>query len=135
MTPEFLAAVIDTLLPGDGILPSGTQVPPAHSAYARDHRAVFDAISGQAGRCELFVRADEGTRAAILKSVESAMTDAFSALLVSVLSDYYQAVPVLSALKWRSDPPQPPGHAVPKLDDPTAERLDRVRRRSPFWRV
>lgn len=141
MTPEFLAAVIDALLPGERTappgampLPSGTQAGLDPAAYASSHRAVFDAIAAQAGSCELFVRADESARDAILKTVERVIPDAFRALLTTVLSDYYEAPPVLTALGWRIDPPQPTGHALPPLDILTAERLERARRRDKLWR-
>jgi hypothetical protein len=141
MTPEFLAAVIDTLLPGEQAappgtmpLPRGTQADLDPAAYSSSHRAVLNAIAAQAGSCELFVRADESARDAILKAVERAMPDAFGALLATVLSDYYEAPPVLAALRWRIDPPQPTGHALPTPDIPTAERLERARRRGKLWR-
>jgi hypothetical protein len=134
MTPEFLAAVIDTLLPGDDALPSGTRARLDPAAYAGSHGAVFDAIAAQAGGGELFVRADESARCEVLKSVERALPDAFRALLVVVLSDYYESPPVLAALGWRIDPPQPSGHTMPRLDDPTTERLERVGRRAKLWR-
>ena len=135
MTPEFLAAVIDTLLPGDDALPRGPQAGLDPAAYASAHRAAFDAVAAQAGSDERFVRGDAGARNAILKAVELTLPDAFRALLVAVLSDYYEAPPVLVALGWRIDPPQPSGHAIPKLDDPTTERLERVGRRAKLWRA
>jgi hypothetical protein len=135
MTPEFLAAVIDTLLPGDDALPSGTRAGLDPAAYASAHRAAFDAIAAEAGSDDPLVRVDAGARNAILKAVERALPDAFRALLLAVLSDYYEAPPVLVALGWRIDPPQPSGHAIPKLDDPTTERLERVGRRAKLWRA
>ena len=135
MTPEFLAAVIDTLLPGDDALPSGTQADLDPAAYADSHGAAFAAIAAQVGGGELFVRADESARCEALKAVEQLKPDVFRALLVAVLSDYYEAPPVLAALGWRIDPPQPSGHAMPKLDDPTTERLERVGRRGKLWRA
>jgi hypothetical protein len=135
MTPEFLAAVIDTLLPGDDALPSGTQAGLNPAAYGASHRAVFGAIAAQAGGDDLFARADENVRCAALAAIERAAPDAFRALLVSVLSDYYEAPPVLAALGWRTDPPQPAGHAMPELNDLTAERLERARRRAKLWRA
>jgi hypothetical protein len=142
MTPEFLAAVIDTLLPGEEKvppgatpLPSGTQAGLDPAAFSNAHRAVFDAIAVRAGSCELFVRADEGARSAIVKTVERALPDAFRALLTTVLSDYYEAPPVLAALGWRSEPPQPAGHAIPTTDEPTVRRLARVTERGALWRA
>jgi hypothetical protein len=134
MTAEFLAAVIDTLLPGDDVLPSGTQAGLDPAAYAGSHRVVFDAIAAQARGAELFVGTDEKARNAVLRSVERATPDLFRALLTNVLSDYYEAPAVLGALGWRSEPPQPSGHSVPAIDEVTAERLDRVRRRASLWR-
>jgi hypothetical protein len=135
MTHAFLAAVIDALLPGDDALPSGTQAGLVPAAHAGAHRAVFDAIAAETGGDEPFVRADESARTAAVRAVERALPDAFRALLVAVLSDYYEAPPVLTALGWRTDPPQPAGHALPSFDDPTSERLERVRQRTKLWRV
>jgi hypothetical protein len=134
MTPEFLATVIDTLLPGDGVLPSGMRAGLDPTAYANSHRAVFYAIAAQAGSSERFVYADEKARTAILQAVERVEPDNFRALLVTAFADYYEAPAVLTALGWRTDPPQPAGHAVPKLDDPTAARLEGVRQRAKLWR-
>jgi len=134
MTPEFLAAVIDTLLPGDGVLPSGTGAGLDRAIYVDSHRAVLDAISAQAGSYERFSRADESARTAALMAVERAMPDTFRALLIGTLSDYYEAPPVLTALGWRTDPPQPGGHAMSKQDEATAEQLERVQRRAKLWR-
>jgi hypothetical protein len=141
MTPEFLAAVIDTLLPaeqarppGAMLLPTGTQAGLNPAAYAASGRAVFEAIAAQAGGHDLFVRADENARIATLKAVERAAPDAFRALLVIVLSDYYEAPPVLTALGWRADPPQPAGHAMSARDEATRELLERIARRERLWR-
>ena len=134
MTPEFLAAVIDTLLPGDDVLPSAARASLDPAVYASSHRAVLDAIAAQAGGLERFTQADENARAAALTTVERALPEAFRALLVTVLSDYYEAPAVLTALGWRTDPPQPGGHAIAKIDGPTAERAERVRQRVQLWR-
>jgi hypothetical protein len=133
MTPEFLAAVIDTLLPGDDVLPSGTRAGLDPAVYVEPHRTVFDAIAACAGGAEIFV-ADERARATILRTVERAAPDAFRSLLTAVLSDYYEAAPVLAALGWPSRPPQPTGHVVSPPDALTAERLERVRNRGALWR-
>jgi hypothetical protein len=140
MTPEFLAAVIDTLLPGEEsppgamALPSGTAAGLGAIDYAPSHRQAFDAIAARAGGAESFVRADEPARIAALKGAEGAMPDAFRALLAAVLSDYYEADPVLAALGWRAEPPQPAGHVLAATDAPTAARFDRVARRGRLWR-
>jgi hypothetical protein len=132
MTPEFLAAVIDTLLPGDGALPSGTAAGLPLTSYAESHRPVLEAIAAHAG--ESFIQAGEAARATALQAVERSMPDVFRALLTAVLSDYYESELVLTALGWPSHPPQPTGHAVAVIDDATAARLDRVARRGRLWR-
>ena len=133
MTPAFLAAVIDTLLPGDDALPSGTRAGLDPAAYAGAHRAVFDAIAAQAGGPEAFVHADESARTAILRTIERT-PDAFRALLTIVLSDYYEAPAVLAALGWRSEPPQPAGYSIPPIDSSETAGLERVRQRNKLWR-
>ena len=133
MTPTFLAAVIDTLLPGDDVLPSGTRAGVTIAAQAA-HEAVLSAISVQAGGGDAFAAATENKRIEILRAVERAAPDAFRALLTAVLSDYYEAPPALAALGWRSEPPQPTGHRVTPLDNSAIERSERVRRRSKLWR-
>jgi hypothetical protein len=141
MTPAFLAAVIDTLLPDEQTAPAESAALPAGSmvgldldVYANAHRRVLGAIVAEAGGDELFLHADEATRATILRAVERAAPDAFRALLVTVLSDYYETPAVLAALGWRMDPPQPTGHAVPTPQDLAAGRLAFAQRRGKLWR-
>jgi hypothetical protein len=134
MTPEFLAAVIDTLVPGDDALPSGTRAGLDPATYVVSHCAVFDAIAAQSGTAEAFLHADESARNAVMRGVERGAPDAFRALLTAVLADYYDAQAVLAALGWRHEPPQPAGHRVAPLDDSAMERLERVRTRSKLWR-
>ena len=130
MTPEFLAAVIDTLLPGDDVLPSGTG---AGVALAADgHAPVLEAVCAQAGGMDAFTGAPEPACVAVLQAVERAHPEAFRALLVTVLSDYYESAPVLTAMGWRSDPPQPLGHELPSSD--TVVDIDKVRARGHLWR-
>jgi hypothetical protein len=133
MTPEFLAAVIDTLLPGDDVLPSGTAAGVALAPQAA-HESVLSAISLQAGGSDAFARAGERTRVGILQAIERANAEAFRALVVAALSDYYESGPILAAMGWRADPPQPIGHAMPALDNMAADRLECAQRRGRLWR-
>ena len=128
MTPEFLAAVIDTLLPGDGVLPSGTRA--GVTIAANTHTPVLETVSAQAGGMDAFAGAPEPARVAILLAIERAHPEAFRALLVAVLSDHYESEPVLTALGWRSDPPQPKGHQLPSSET----GIDKVRARGRLWR-
>ncbi len=135
MTPEFLAAVVDTLLPGDDVLPSGTCAGVPLTAYAESHRPVLEATVAGAGGIEPFTRADETARATVIRDAERTAPDAFRALLTALLSDYYESEAVLTALGWRSDPPQPTGHVLGAMDDTTTARLAHVARRGRLWRT
>ena len=128
MTPEFLAAVIDTLLPGDDVLPSGTLA--GVTMAANTHASVLEAVSAQAGGLDAFAGALEPARVAVLQAVERAHPEAFRALLITVLSDYYESAPALTAMGWRSDPPQPLGHELLSSD----AGIDKVRARGRLWR-
>ena len=131
MTPEFLAAVIDTLLPGDDVLPSGTA---AGVALAAAHTAVLEMAAAQAGGMDMFARAPDSARVAVLQAVERAQPEPFRALLVAVLSDYHQSAAAIRAVGWRVEPPQPTGHSIAHSSDATAEQLERVRQRKKLWR-
>lgn len=133
MTPDFLAAVIDTLLPGDDVLPSGTGAGVGPSSDTNGHLDLLDAIAVRAGSAETFVRLDAGARTALLHAIEREKPDGFRALLVALLTDYYESAAVLVALGWSDDPPQPIGHAVPSIDCRTASMIDRVGRRNRLW--
>jgi len=141
MTPDFLAAVLDTLLPGEATAPSGGTALPTGAGIGLDlegcadaHRPAFDAIAAHAGGADLFVRADPVDRTAILQAVERSHPEPFRALLVAILSNYYEAPPVLVALGWRAEPPQPKGHNLPRFDDEAARLLESVKSRTKLWR-
>jgi hypothetical protein len=141
MSPDVLAAVIDTLLPAETTpptgavpLPSGTAAGLAPSDYAGPHAPVLSAIAAEAGGIRSFMTADEAARTSVLQAVERRMPDAFRMLLTAVLSDYYESRPVLAALRWPTEPPQPRGHVLAGMDDATAARLDRVKQRGRLWR-
>jgi hypothetical protein len=141
MNPAFIAVVADTLLPGDSGGGAGKPpLPPASAAgidlaaIAQPHRAVFDAIATQSNGVGAFTAGTDAARIAAIQAIERAMPDAFRALLSALLADYYESPPVLSAMGWRTEPPQPQGHAMPKLGDAAFKRLDRVRARGKLWR-
>jgi len=141
VTPAFVAAVVDALLPGDSGGPSGEPALPRGSAAGIDigvlahvHRVVFDAIAKQSGGSAVFAATVEPARIAAIQAIERTMPEKFRALWSTLLADYYESAPVLTAMGWRSDPPQPQGHNMPVDDRAMAERLNRVRRRSKLWR-
>ena len=142
MTPEFLSAVVDTLLPGDAAtppLPSGTEVGIAerlaeHVVASRDrarHDAVLHAIADAARGEDAFVRADAAERISSVKRVEAEMGEPFRAFVSLLLQDYYETDAVLVAIGSRAEPPQPDGHVIAPFDETL---LDPVRRRGPMWR-
>src|SRR5438093_166849 len=135
MTEAFLCAVVDTLLPADDGLPSGTAAGVTEKLvdHLRTHESVSRVLAhvaartgGEAG----FVAADEPTRVATLQAVEQEGGVAF-VLLVLVLADYCEAEPVLRAFGWRSDPPQPRGFELPSFDEAV---LAKAKRRGRLWR-
>lgn len=141
MTPEFLRAVVDTLLPGEqsntpgsAMLPSGSAAGVDLAKYAAAARPALDAIAHAAGGAAAFAGASEAARAAALSTVARESPDTFRALVTPVLADYYESAAVLIAFGWRAEPPQPRGHALPPTDEVTHQRLDRVRRRAKLWR-
>lgn len=143
MIPDFLSAIVDTLLPGDDDppqLPTGTAAGvaarlAAHLVARRDSarlEAVLAAIASAARGEDAFVRAGAAERVATLRGVEAEMRGPFRALVALVLEDYYEAETVLLAMGWRTEPPQPQGHALsPPVDEAL---LEPVRRRSRMWR-
>src|SRR5262245_31591113 len=141
MTPEFIAAVVDTLLPGDSGGPTGEPPLPQGSAVGTDlsvevesRSTVLEAIAKRAGGAEAFIAAAEPARNAAVQAIERAMPGAFRALLSALLSGYYESPVVLAAMGWRTDPPQPQGHAMPPQNTPTTEQLGRVQARGKLWR-
>lgn len=110
------ARVIDTLLPGDDVLPSGTAAGVRVDETA--HRAVLDAIA----------RAGGGADA--VREVERAMPAELAALLAALLEEYYDSDAVITALGWSPLPPQPNGHPLPAFDE---DLLAKVKRRAPLW--
>ena len=141
MNPAFIAAVADALLPGDSGGPAGEPpLPPASmagidiAAIAQTHRAVFEAIAMQCNGAEAFAAATEAARIAAIQAIERAMPDAFRTLLSALLADYYESPPVLNAMGWRSEAPQPQGHTLPRLGEAAFEQLGGVRARGKLWR-
>lgn len=129
---SFLQAVADTLLPGDGALPSAG----AAGVTLRGDANVtaLRAIAAASGGAEAFAAADGTRRHAIVAAVEARDAAAFRALLAPLLQDYFDRDAVMRAMGWRPGPPQPQGHALPPTDAETWRRLDKVRGRGRLWR-
>jgi hypothetical protein len=126
---RFLAAVVDTLVPG-GALANGLVAPAASTvgvaeglaSDASDHRQagtlrnVLAAIAQAAGGEADFAASGEELRIAILKRVETLRPRDFLVLVTAVLIRYYEHPSVVTAFGWTARPPQPLGHAMPPFD-------------------
>jgi hypothetical protein len=129
MTDTFLRAIVDTLLPADDGLPSGSEA--GVTLPLADHGHVLTAIAVRSGGEEKFVAADEPTRVATLQAVEQAEGPAFERMIVLLLADYCEAESVLRAFGWRTDPPQPRGFELPPFDETV---LAKAKQRGRLWR-
>jgi hypothetical protein len=131
MSPDFRRAIIDTVLPGEAGLPSGSaagvEIPEAAAA-------LLVAIADAAGGEEAFARASEAGQAEALRTVEGIHPDAFRRFAAALLSDYYESATVLAALGWSTVPPQPLGHTMPADPEDVPALLERVKQRGALWR-
>ena len=141
MSAAFIAAVVDSLLPGDSGGPAGERPLPKASAagidlgaLAKAHDTVLQAVANEAGSADAFSASSEPARIAVVQAIERAIPDAFRALLSALLADYCDSPSVLNAMGWRAEPPQPRGNSLPTQDPATAERLKRVQARGKLWR-
>jgi hypothetical protein len=131
MTEGFLRAVVDTLLPADDGLPSGTEAGVTRALADESVRRVLAVIAAASGGEASFMDADEPTRIARLQAVEQAEGPAFERMIVLLLADYCEAEPVLRAFGWRSEPPQPRGFELPPFDETV---LAKAKQRGRIWR-
>lgn len=125
----LLDAVVDTLMPGDDVLPSGSAAGVRIDRAA--HHAVLEAIARAAGDEDRFVRADARARARAVREVERAMPAELAALLVAVAEGYYDSDAVITALGWTAAAPQPNGRPLPAFDEGP---LVKVKERGAIWR-
>jgi hypothetical protein len=132
MSEAVLPAVLDTLLPGDAGDPP---LPSASNAALPEGELAPIAASVIAALPPGFADLPAPDRVAALRAVESAQPDAFRALVAATLAAYYESPAALTALRWRSAPPQPHGHAVPPADAETWQSLEKVRSRRQIWRA
>jgi hypothetical protein len=133
MSPAFLAALLDTLLPGEPPLPRGSAVGLDLRAVMEAYQPVFDAIAARVGGADSFASASEAERIAALKEIERTMPDTFRALLAAILTEYYDGDAALTAMGWRTAPPQPTGHAVEPIGETTWQMLEKVKQRGKLW--
>jgi hypothetical protein len=120
-----LAALLDTLLPGDADWPAAGRLDGIEDEVAAEAAPVLAALP--AG----FAAGDE----AALRAIEAAQPAAFERLVAAVYLAYYTHPAVRAVLErvtgYEARPPQPLGYELPPFDE---RLLDTQRKRAPFWR-
>jgi hypothetical protein len=138
VTTAYLAAVLDTLLPGDAgspaPLPSGSRAGIDFNDLSSTQAEALRTIAEEAGSEAEFATVPAAKRAEVMRRVEAKAPTAFQALLAAALMRYYQSEAVTTAMGWRTAPPQPGGHKLPMTDEATWARLEKVRTRGRIWR-
>jgi hypothetical protein len=136
MMDRFVAAVLDTLVPG-GALANGVVAPPASAIgidedeLRRRHGAVLTAVAESAGGDEAFCSGTDDFRVEAMRRAEKAQPREFPAHVTNVLTLYYEHPKVLAAFGWPQRPPQPLGHELPPFDEAL---LEPVKARGEIWR-
>lgn len=141
MSPAFLAAVIDTILPGEPEvaaggtpLPRGSEVCRLSADHVDAHRSVLQLILDRGGGDSVFVEAGSGERTAVLAAIEREAVVPFRRLVVDLIQDYFESASVLEAMGAHAYPPQPRGRDLVTTDKNTLALLESVRGRGRVWR-
>lgn len=133
---ETLAALLETLLPGDDVWPGASELDLA--TVVVDRVGMAEGHAEAIGRLlallpDSFGAASIDERERALRAHES--TADFGAALLVAYDAYYIHERVLGLLETRcgyvTHPPQPTGFELEPFDE---SRLARVREREPFWR-
>jgi hypothetical protein len=129
MTPSELRLLADLILPGDETgLPAGSLVPDVLVALAQSASPIKTIIGNHPDF------ADAGKRRGILEAVDHAHPQEFRDFVLALIKAYYESAPVIEAMGWRSDPPQPQGHVIEPMDTALAPALARIAERKRLWR-
>lgn len=140
---DLLAAILETLLPGDGVMPpaSNTGAARAVDGYLAERTAlrapILDALTAVRIAAHAsggdFGALPEARRIAALEAVEGAHPHVFDALLVQAYTGYYTDPGVQARLGVPS-PLMPIGHPRSTSGTIDPARLDRVRATAKRWR-
>lgn len=137
---RLATAVLDVIIPPDGERPGaggagGAERLDAILAERPDvRRPVLEALraidiaAGPRG----FLARDPATRPEVLRTVEAAQPDAFTALVTQTYNAHYTCPKVRQALGFMPENPQPEGFTQARSFDPAL--LEGVRRRNRTWR-
>ena len=132
ISDEILDAVLSTLLPGDGPWPDAGTL-----GLAASLRADLGDQAPPLGAAlpEGFATADEASRVATLRALETGQPALFERLIAVAYTVYYVDARVRATIEretgYENRPPQPLGYALEPFDETL---LDRQRQRAPFWR-
>lgn len=135
---DALAALLDTLLPGDADWPAAGR----HGLAARTRALAEDAPDGASGLEAVlaalppdFASLPQEAREEVLRGIEAQHPQAFAAILTAAYSAYYTDPDIRDVIERRTGypnrPPQPEGYALEPFDE---SLLDQVRARGPIWR-
>lgn len=117
--PDGLAAVLDTILPGDDAFPSASAVGLAerlmdHPFFAVPTRAALALLPND------LQASDTQTRVVTIATLEANHPAVFGPFITAVYSAYYAAAPTLEAVEaetgYEARPPQPEGYALKPFD-------------------
>ena len=129
MTPVQLRQLADLLLPGDQAgLPPGSRVPDVMLALTESTSPLIAQIGGHPDF------ADRTKRNAVLSEMESSHGQDFRNLVLSLIKPYYESGPVLEAMGWRTQPPQPLGHELAPMAADLDQALVEIAARKRIWR-
>lgn len=137
---RLATAVLDVIIPPEGDLPGAGEAGGAQRLDAmladnpnlrRTILETLQAIDIAAGSCG-FLALEPAARPDVLRAVESAEPDAFTALVTQTFNVYYTSPEVRRAVGFTPENPQPDGFTDVRPFDP--DLLDGVRRRNRTWR-
>ncbi len=129
MTPVQLRQLADLLLPGDQAgLPPGSRVPDVMLALTESTSPII----AQIGSHPDFT--DRAKRNAVLSEMEGSHGQDFRDLVLSLIKPYYESGPVLEAMGWRTQPPQPLGHELASMAADLDQALAEIAARKRIWR-
>ncbi len=138
----LLSAVLNRIVPPRGELPGAGDLGVADSiertlaASPTLRRRFLEglvevAVLAERRHGQPFGDLDADAQERLLRALEAARPDFFSALVEHAYRGYYVLPRVHEAIGFESRPPQPLGHRLPPFDE---RLLERQRTREPFWR-
>jgi hypothetical protein len=126
-----LAALLDTLLPGDADWPAAATLDGLAAQVAEDIAPAHLLAALPVG----FAGLDADRREAAVQGLEAAQPAAFERLVAAAYLAYYTHDAVRAVLErltgYEARPPQPLGYELPPFDETL---LETQKRRAPFWR-